>query len=525
MPSDIQNRLITQMRQPAFYPHPTAPQITLLQTHISFVLLTGTYAYKVKKALKLDFLDYSTLEQRERFCREELRLNRRGAPEIYLDVLPITLDGEALALNGQGKPVDYVVKMRQFPQECLMNNLLANGGVGTRLADLLGRAVAQYHKTAPVSVPANGFGDMAHVTKLLDDNLVELQRWAGDCPTADQLRQIEQFARQFLQLHREAITGRANHGFIRECHGDLHLRNICFWQDRLEFFDCIEFDDNLRNVDVMYDIAFALIDFDIAGRLDLRSAFLNAYLEQTGDWEGLRVLPYYLCRQAVVRGKVQSLQAGELPTGSAEAEQAQSSARRYFSLACRYAQPRQGCIAICCGISGSGKSTLARALAAEVGAVQIRSDAVRKHLAGIPLEQHGGKEVYSANMTQQTYSRLRELGVSLADSGNVAILDATYSSRQARQELIQNARTRGIPLHIVLATAPPEVLERRLSNRRGDISDATSSLLSAQVAKFESLSPDEEPLATRIDTAQSTNISAVVEWVNRQVRRRASGIS
>jgi predicted kinase len=255
------------------------------------------------------------------------------------------------------------------------------------------------------------------------------------------------------------------------------------------------------------------MDFDAAGRRDLRTHFLNSYLEQSGDWEGTRVLPYYLCRQALVRGKVQSLLANQPPAGSPEAQQARTSARHYFQLSCQYTQPRSGCMVVFCGLSGSGKSTLARALASEVGGVHIRSDAVRKHLAGIPIDQPGGEDTYDAEMTRKTYSRLSELGLTLASQGNIVILDATYPRSELRAALIHQARALSIPLHFVHCTAPLDVLRQRLMERRGDISDATAAILTSQVERFEPFRTEELSHATTIDTRQSAGLSAVTQWV------------
>ena len=295
--------------------------------------------------------------------------------------------------------------------------------------------------------------------------------------------------------------GRRESHKIRECHGDLHLRNICLWQDKIQLFDRIEFNEPFRFVDVMYDVAFAMMDLDARGRSDFGNIFLNTYVEQTGDWEGLQILPLYLSRQAYVRAKVTSFLLDDPAIDEQSKQEATKTAANYYRLAWEYAQSKQGRLILMSGLSGSGKTTVARELAKRIGAIHIRSDAVRKHLAGISLNQRGTDDLYTPQMSEKTYARLLELGVMLAKEGFPVILDAKYDRLSLRSQAIAQAQSHQLPLKILHCTAPIEVLSDRLGERSQDISDATPDLLKQQQASAEDLTDSERAYLISIDTA------------------------
>jgi aminoglycoside phosphotransferase family enzyme/predicted kinase len=494
--------LIQQMLQPGFYPHEVTESIQLIQTHISYVLLTGEYAYKLKKPVNFGFLDFSTLEKRQHFCQEELRLNRRGAAELYLEVLPISQVGEEYQLAGAGKAVEYVLKMRQFPQETLLSSMFDAGTLESAHLEELGRVVAVYHEKADINDYIRSFGEVTQVRTAIDENYQQTAKYIGGPQTQVQFEETKAYSDRFFTEQQELFTQRIQGNFIRECHGDLHLRNIALWQEKMLVFDCIEFNEPFRFVDVMYDVAFTVMDLEARHRQDLGNAFLNTYVEQTGDWEGLQVLPLYLSRQAYVRAKVTSFLLDDPGIPVEVKQEASKTAADYYKQAWEYTKPRQGQLIIMSGLSGSGKSTTARYLSRQLGAIQIRSDAVRKHLTGIPLTERGGDEIYTPEMTQKTYRRLLDLGIILAKQGFSVILDAKYDQQQLRQEVIQQSQVNNITLKIIQCEAPLEVLQQRLKSRIGDIADATADLLTSQVEKAESLTTEEKTYLAVVDTTQ-----------------------
>jgi uncharacterized protein len=494
--------LIQQMLQPEFYPHPVNEPIELMQTHASYILLTGDFAYKLKKPVNFGFLDYSTVERRQQFCEAEIILNQRGAKELYLEVLPISEASGQYALGDDGEIVDYTVKMVQFPQENLLSNMFEMGTISVADIETIGRVVAQFHQAATTSDYISNFGQVSKIKQSIDENYEQTKRYIDRAQTQSQYDETKAYTDRFFSQRPELFTARREGGFIRECHGDLHLRNICRWEDRILLFDCIEFNETYRFVDTMYDIGFAVMDLEARGRRDLANRFLNVYTEQTGDWEGLQVLPLYLSRQAYVRAKVTSLLLDDPNIPPADRDAAVKTASDYYHQAWAYTKPRQGKIIMLAGVSGSGKSTLGKQLAAELNAVHLRSDAVRKHLAGVPLMAKGDESIYTDKMTKLTYMRLLEIGTKLAAQGYVVILDAKYDRVALRQLPIDMAAAQHIPVEMIHCTAPVSVLRDRLNQRTGDIADATAALLESQLAQWEDFTPAQQALVTTVDTTK-----------------------
>lgn len=499
--------LIQQMLQPGFYPHRVTEPVQLIQTHISFVFLTGEYVYKIKKPVNFGFLDYSTLEKRKHFCHQELQMNQRTAAEIYLEVLPIVQIGDrfqfakdAGATNSAEIPVEYVLKMREFPQTSLFLSLLERGELTEELMADLGREVAKFHGATLTNKYISKFGEVNQIRKAIDNNYLISQKYIGGPQTQAQYQETKNYTDSFFAENQELFNRRIASHKIRECHGDLHLRNIAFWQNKILLFDCIEFNEHFRFVDVMYDIAFTVMDLESRGRRELGNAFLNTYIEETGDWEGLEVLPLYLSRQAYVRAKVTSLMLDDASISTADKTQISQTAAHYYTLAWEYTKPRQGKLTLMSGLSGAGKSTVGRYLARHTGAIHLRSDAVRKHLGGIPVHERGGQDLYSDEMTAKTYGRLLELGVMLADRGWKVILDAKFDRASWRTEAIDRAQSHNLPLEILYCTAPIEVLRERLQRRKGDITDATVELLNAQRTAFEPFTEFEQSYVKNVDT-------------------------
>lgn len=505
--------LIQQMLQPRFYPHSVLEPIKLLQTHISYILLTGEYAYKVKKSVKLNFLDFSTLDQRHHFCQEELRLNRRLAPELYLSVLPIIENSSGQFQMSSTTPpivqvIEYAVQMRQFEKDGLQ--LFNENQLTFAHMQSLGKRIARFHQQAKTNTNIQNYGSVDAIRQIDSNNFQLSQSFIHQTQTQSQSQQTYDFNHQFLTNHPDWFAQRQVNGKIRECHGDLHLRNLCLFQDQLQVFDCIEFNQEFRYIDVLYDIAFLVMDLDFHGRPDLANEFLNTYLEQTGDYGGGILLPLYLIMRAYIRGNVISLSLNDPSISPTDKPALQQQAKAYYNLAYRYTHRPQGQILLMSGLSGSGKSTVARQLARRINAIVIRSDAVRKHLAGIHLYQKGSgqgdaKDIYTPEMTQKTYATLLELGLCLVQQGWSVILDAKYDRQALRQEVITQAKFAQIPLRIVACTAPVDVIRNRLLHRNNDISDATIALLEAQRQQTEDFTDIEQPYVVPINTNQDLN--------------------
>jgi uncharacterized protein len=485
---------IEQMLEPKFYPHPVTEPIELMQTHVSYVLLTGDYVYKLKKPVNFGFLDYSTVELRQQFCEAEIQLNQRGAKELYLEVLPIALKDGKYGFGSDGEIVDYALKMVQFPQDTLLSNMFEAGTITPDQMIEMGKVVANYHAIARTDEYISSFGQVGKVRQSIDENYAQTTGYIGRAQTQAQFDATKAYTDNFFAQRPELFNQRREGGFIRECHGDLHLRNICRWHDRTLLFDCIEFNEPFRFVDTMYDVAFAVMDLEARGRKDFGNIFLNTYLEQTGDWEGVQVLPLYLSRQAYVRAKVTSFLLDDPNIPAPEKDRAAQTASDYYRQAWEYTSPKQGKILMLSGVSGSGKSTLGKQLAQEQGGIHLRSDAVRKHLGGIPLDAKGDDRLYSPAMTQQTYMRLLEIGTKLAARGETVILDAKYDRVALRQLVIDTATSQNIPIKIIHCSAPESVLRDRLNQRQGDIADATADLLESQLAAWEDFTPAQQAL-------------------------------
>jgi uncharacterized protein len=501
---------IEQMLSPDFYNHEVAEPIVLIQTHISFVLLTGKYAYKIKKPMNFGFLDFSTLEKRHYFCQEEIRLNRRLAPELYLDIIAIAeKDGKFAFVSNNSQeheriePVEYAIKMLQFAQDDLLINLFETGKLTQANVIDIGKQLAAFHTHADTSDRIASFGTMAAVRAVAEDNYQHTQKYIGIAQTQTQFDATRAYTEKFFAEHEEFFRDRIAQGKVKECHGDLHLKNICLYNGKIQIFDCIEFNEPFRNSDVVYDAAFLFMDLQFRGRVDFANAFLNTYLEQTGDYAAVRLLPLYCSMRAYIRAKVTSFLLDDANIPDVVKQQAQQEAEAYYQLAWQYTQPQRGKLLIFSGLSGTGKSTTAKALAQKIGAIHLRSDAVRKHLAGIDLMERGGQEIYSPEMTQRTYERLCELGLLLAKSGFVVILDAKYDRLSLRSQVIEAATAAKVPFQIVYCTAPMEVLQQRLRDRaqaNSDIADATADLLASQQNSFEDFSPEEKLHWIDVDT-------------------------
>ena len=506
-----------------------------VQTHISHVLLHGGHAYKIKKALANPFLDQSTLARRRAACADELRLNRRLAPDLYLDVQPITGTPDAPRLGGSGPLLEVAVRMRAFDEAGLWDRLAARGELGASDIDELAARLAGLHEAA-AAAPADGrLGTPQQVRPLLLDSLHDLRDGATDAAeraTLDALAAWEQtaFPRLAPELARRLAAGR-----VREGHGDLHLGNVAREQGRCLVFDGIEFNAELRWLDVMSDLAFMVMDLHAHGLPALAHRCVDAYLQASGDYDGLRVFDYFVVHRALVRAKVARLRAaqaagdamGKPPTpgtpgtpatpGTAEAPDpadaadlaaAQAAVQHYLQLALRFTHPRRRALLVTHGLSGSGKTTFTQHLLEEAGAVRVRADVERKRLAGLAAAQPSGSApgagLYDAAANAATYERLFDAARAVLDGGWPVILDATFLRRSDRQAARRCAAQQGVPFAILHFEAAPALLRERLRRRAAqghDASEADAAVLDLQQRTAEPLAADELDAVHDVNTA------------------------
>jgi uncharacterized protein len=506
--------LIEALQQPESYLHAVA-DLTVIETHISWLVLTGTYAYKIKKPLNLGFLDFSTLEKRCHYCHEELRLNRRLAPEIYLEVVAITGNFAHPCVGGSGTPLEYAVKMRQFPQQGRLDHCLQRGEVSFPLIARLAHKIATFHETIAIAPSESIYGAPDTVLQPARENFEQMNTGFQDDCDHGHLTQLQQWTHTQWQRLRPAFLARKAEGFIRECHGDLHLANIALMENNIVIFDCIEFNENLRWIDVMSELAFLVMDLEDRGRSDLAWSCLNSYLEHQGDYQGLAVFRYYQVYRALVRAKVAAIRLGQ--TSARENEVTRESYRSYLNLALSYTRPVQTPLIITHGLSGSGKTTLSHPFVVRLGAIRLRSDIERKRLQGLkPLERRNegiATGIYSAKASQQVYQHLQQLATMVLKAGYPAVVDATFLSYRQRQPFQNLAQRLGIPFAILDFRCPLPQLQQRVRKRHQedqDASDADLAVLAYQQSTQEPLTQAEQKHTLAIETSSPLDFERLI---------------
>ena len=512
--------LIDALQNPSLFDHPVT-QFDVIETHISWVLLTGPYAYKIKKPVNFGFLDFSTLAQRKHFCEEELRLNRRLAPLLYLDVVTITGTEQTPQLNGESPAIEYAVKMRQFPQQAQLDRRLAQEGLAPEQIDQLAQTVARFHaKIAPVSSDSP-FGDLDHVTAPVLENFTQIRHCLQQEEVDRCIDRIHTWTQAQLTSLRTVFQQRKQDGFIRECHGDMHLRNMALLEGNIVIFDCIEFNKNFYLIDVMSEIAFVVMDLEDRQQSPLARRFLNGYLQITGDYPGLRVFSYYKVYRAMVRAKVDALRTSQEPAGSPEYQQTFQDLLQYLHLAESYTQPAHPVLLINHGLSGAGKSVATRRLLEQFDVIVLRSDVERKRLFNLNTDRHAtaqvGEGIYNPQASEQTYTHLAMLAKSLLQSGYSVIIDAANLKKAQRDLFIRLAALFHCPYAILHYQASVATLRQRVSHRmlhEHDASDATLQVLEQQIASVEPLCNEELTHCINIDTEQELDLAKLVDEIH-----------
>ncbi len=504
--------LITALNNPAHYPHPV-DQVTLLETHISWVFLAGEYAYKIKKPLNLGFLDFSSLERRAHFCREEIRLNQRQASDLYLDVVPITGSPSQPELGGSGEPFEYAVRMRRFAREDGFDHLLAEGRLQPQHIVELAEQLAQLHQKAAVAPPDSPLGQPEQVMAPMRDNLVALQTMLTTEADQARLQRLADWTEAQGAALKSLLQQRCRDGFIRECHGDAHLGNVTLFRGRTTLFDAIEFNQEFRWIDVINDLAFTLMDLCHRGAPAMSWQVLDRYLTLSGDFQGVRLLTFYQVYRALVRAKIAGLRLGQ----DLDAEQQQAvlaELKAYVRLAERLAEPRRPALIITMGLSGSGKTVLSNHLLQDLGLIRLRSDVERKRLHDLAPEADSHSQVaggiYSSDTSQLTYARLRDHAATLLQAGEPVLVDATCLQQQQRQAFRQLAQEHDVPLHLLVCEADTETLKARLHRRAaqgGDASEADTTVLEYQLAQQQPLTTTEQAEAIVLDTTRDDSVA------------------
>lgn len=456
-------------------------EVEHVETHIAVVVLAGDRAYKLKRAVKLPFLDFSTLERRETACRAEIRLNRRTAPQIYLGVVAVTRvpDG-SLALDGEGPAVDWLVAMRRFDQSRLLDRMAQRGALEPPVALSLAAIVARFHEQAP---EAQDGADAEEYRHIVEGNDEMLRRFTDDVFEVGAVADLSRTSVRRLDALASLIAARRAQGRVRHCHGDLHLRNIFLDGDEPVLFDALEFDERLARIDVMYDLAFLLMDLWHRGLTDFANAVMNRYLLLSGDYEGLTLMPLFLSLRAAIRAHVSAATAESVEEADTAAR-LREEARAYLALAREHLAPAAPRLIAIGGYSGSGKSTLARALAPRLppppGAVIARSDEIRKTLMGAAPESPLEQAAYAPSVSRRVYAEMRRIASEALAAGYSAVADAVHDRVGSRRQVAAVARHADVSFHGFWLEASPELMARRIEGRAADASDATAAVMQEQ---------------------------------------------
>ncbi|ART50931.1 hypothetical protein CBP34_03615 [Acidovorax carolinensis] len=513
-----EQRLRQLQRSPEAFGHPTGT-VEWIETHISWLLLAGDFVYKFKKPLKLDFLDFSTPALRRAACEEELRINRRTAPALYLGLVALSSQPGRMRLQSADvAPADAepAVRMRRFAQEALLSHLLEQQSLLPSHIDALAQHVAQFHAGAAVATPEQGWGTAPAVLAPVQDCLAALQPLVAQAlpEMGPALRQVAQWCAAQGAALGPVFQQRLQSGRVRECHGDLHLANLVLIDGQPQLFDAIEFNPALRWIDCVADIAFLAMDLEARGRADLAWRFLNAWLEHTGDYAGLQVLQYYRVYRALVRARVAGMRLAQVagPEHAASLRELQ----RYLALALRFIQPRTVELWLAHGFSGAGKSTQSQTLVAERGVVRVRADVERKRLFGLAPQASsaavpGG--IYTAEASQRTHEALAQAARWALGAGHTVLVDATFLNPAMRQRFMALAAQAQVRCRILSFEAPLAVLRERVRSRQragGDASEASVQVLEAQWAAAQPLSPAEEALTVHVDTTRPVDWSVLL---------------
>ncbi|MEJ2582592.1 MAG: AAA family ATPase [Acidobacteriota bacterium] len=498
-------QLVEALSKPSFYPHPVE-EVRFLQTHISSVFLTGEFVYKLKKPVNFGFLDFSTIELRKLYCRAEVELISRLAQSVYLRAAPLTLDGDEVVLEGEGEVVDWVVVMRELPQEKLGSQVLARGELTEAHMDALVEVLVPFYRDAATGEGIDQYGTVEAVKFNTDENFSQTKAYAGKLLSVERYKHIRRWTNAFYKDQAELFERRIADGRIRESHGDLHLHNV-FLEDPPIIFDCIEFNERLRCGDIAVDLAFMAMDLDFNGLPDLAQHFIDRYTEASGDTELIQLLDFYKCYRAYVRGKIACFTSSD-PALDNRARRAQRNlARRYFGLAYNYAGgTERPSMVVLYGLMGSGKTNIARYLREHYGWHMLSTDAVRKQISGVGENTRVyvpyNEGLYSPEMNEKTYAEVCRRAENLLLGGFPVVIDGAFKYQRERMPVIEAAERTGARLAFMETVCEPDEQRRRLEKRQqhDTRSDGRVELMDHQRADFQPPNPEHEELFHVIST-------------------------
>jgi aminoglycoside phosphotransferase family enzyme/predicted kinase len=517
----VSQALIAALQNPALYPHPVE-QFQVIETHISWVVLTGPFAYKIKKPVNFGFLDFTELSAREHFCQEELRLNQRLTQGLYLEVVPISGSADAPQLGGNGPAIEYALKMRQFPQSQLLSDVQARGELSTAHIDALAKQIADFHGSTPAVAASHALCTPEAIVAPMRQNFEQIRPLLSDAADLQQLEALEAWIEATYMRLKPLLEKRAANGSIRECHGDIHLGNATLLDDQVVLFDCIEFNEPFRLIDIALDAAFLAMDLEDRGLKAHAWRFVNAWLEHTGDYQALELLNLYKAHRALVRAKVALFSLAH-QTDAVQKAVTLRQYRNYANLAESYSAIPSSFLAITHGVSAVGKSHVAMRLVEALGAIRLRSDVERKRLFGEQKDANLGKlsaGIYTQDASVATYQRLHQLAEAALRAGFPVVIDATYLKRTQREAASQVAETCGAPFLILECSAPDEVIASWLEQRNAagsDPSDATMDVVHAQQASREALSEDELLRSKRVNTHEGASLDSLIARIRQSL--------
>ncbi len=502
--------LIQGLRDPAAYPHPV-DQVELIETHISWLLLAGEFAYKLKKPVDLGFLDFSTGARRRLFCREEVRINRRLAPDLYLGVIAVRGSLEQPRIGGTGPVLEYAVQMRRFPQSALLTNRTLDAAIIDRIAT----RVAEFHAEIPRAPAHSPCGSPEAVLEPMLHNFDHIRTAVREPTTRASVARLQRWTLERFEALRPLLAQRQRDGFVRECHGDMHRGNIALIDGEPLIFDGIEFNPSLRWIDTMSELAFLVMDLREIGREGFARRLINRYMELTGDYAGLAVLRFYQVYRAMVRAKVVAIRMQQ--PAAADRRRDPAELHRYLQLARRTTNPLRPQMLITHGLSGSGKTEFGHRLREHLPLIQIRSDIERKRLFDLPSTMPAAADadagIYNSDATRRTYARLLHLAEAVLASGYSVMLDATFLRREQREAARALAARYRCRFTILALHAPLPLLRERIRIRiaaGADASDARPDILESQIAKREPLDPEERSRCVVLDTEQGLSTAGLM---------------